>query len=105
MAIDYDEFRNTPWEERIAIFSGLTPEGKSELFRSQVSGWLERHRNELTPEQIEILEEAERLATPEMYAAVKPPELLLQMKDFEQRARVVLGSHARDALTMEWGHR
>ena len=106
MAIDYDEFRSTPWEERIAIFSALTPEGKAELVRSQVSGWLERHRGELSPEQIEILEEAERLATPEMYGAVKRPELLEQMKHFERRARLVLTpSQGLDALTMEWGRR
>ena len=103
MAIDYDEFRQTTWEERIAIFSALTPEGKAELFRSQVSGWLERNRAHLTPEQIEILEEANRMATPEFYRTPNPA-LLARLKDFEQRARLVFSPPQYiDALTMQWG--
>jgi hypothetical protein len=104
MAIDYDEFRRTTWEERTAIFSALSAEGKAELFRSQVWGWLARHRAELTPAQIELLDEAVAVAVPELYASPKPEQLVARMKDFEKRARALLNpAQCIDALTMQWG--
>ena len=104
MAIDYDEFRRTTWEERIAIFSALSAEEKAELFRSQVSGWLHRHVAELTTPQIELLEEAIQLAVPELYISPKPDQLVTRMKDFERRARALLSPAQHiDALTMQWG--
>lgn len=103
MAIDYDEFRSTTWEERVAIFSALTPEGKAELFRSQVSGWLERHRDELTDEQIEFLGEAARAATPEVYSS-RSPEVLGRVDAIDKRAKQLLSREQWiDALTMQWG--
>jgi hypothetical protein len=104
MAIDYDEFRRTTWEERIAIFSALSAENKAELFRSQVSGWLQRHAAELQPAQIELLEEAIQIAVPELYISPKPDDLVARMKDFEKRARALLSPAQNiDALTMQWG--
>ena len=101
--IDYDEFRRTTWEERITIFSALSSEEMAELFRSQVAGWLERHRAELTPPQIEILEEAIGLAVPELYGSSPPAELVARSKDLEKRARALLSfQQCREALTMHW---
>lgn len=104
MAIDYDEFRRTAWEQRLALFNALSAAGKAELFRSQVSGWLQRHILELSLPQVELLEEAVQLAVPELYASPKPPDLMERMKDFESRARALLtpAQHI-DALTMQWG--
>src|SRR5438874_305365 len=104
MAIDYDEFRRTTWEQRLALFTALSAADKAELFQSQVSGWLQRHILELSPAQIELLEEAIQLAVPHLYASPKPPDLMERMKDFERRARALLtpAQHI-DALTMQWG--
>ena len=102
--MDYDDFRRTTWEERIAIFNTLSAEGKAALFRSQVAGWLERHRAELTPPQIEFLEEAIELAVPELYTSPPPEELQARMVEFDRRARALLTPEQRiDALTMQWG--
>jgi len=104
MLPDYDQFRRTTWEERIAIFSALSPEEKAELFRSQVSGWLDRHRAELTPPQVAILEEAIQLAVPEIYGARKTEQLVMRTKDLETRAAALLTrDQVIDALTMQWG--
>ena len=104
MAIDYDEFRRTTWDERVAIFSALTADEKAELFRSQVAGWLRRHREELTSPQIDLLEQAIELAVPELYSFPKPDELVSRVTEFEKRARALLtpAQHI-DALTMQWG--
>jgi hypothetical protein len=103
LAIDYDEFRRTTWEQRVALFAALSPADKAELFRSQVSGWLQRHVPELSPAQIALLEEIQ-LAVPQLYTSPKPPDLVERMKDFEGRARALLtpAQHI-DALTMQWG--
>jgi hypothetical protein len=104
VAIGYDEFRRTTWEQRLALFDALSAADKAELFRSQVSGWLERHILELSLPQIELLEEAIQLAVPELYASPKPPGLMERMKDFESRARTLLTpAQYIDALTMQWG--
>lgn len=104
MPIGYDEFRRTTWDERVAIVSALSPRERAELFRSQVSGWMERHLAELNPAQIQILEEAIDLAVPELYISPKPAELVARMKDFENRAHAVLTpEQGLEALTMQWG--
>jgi hypothetical protein len=104
MPIDYDEFRRTTWEERIVIFNALSSEGKAELFRSQVAGWLERHRAELSPLQIEILEQTIEVTTPEIYTRPQSAELRERLKVLEARALAVLTKEqVRDALTMQWG--
>ena len=104
MDIDYDEFRCTTWEERISIFSALSAEEKAQLVRSQISGWLQRHHDELSPAQVEILEEAIALAIPERYSRPKSDALVAQSREFAKRARAVLTpEQARDALTMQWG--
>ena len=104
MAIEYDEFRRTTWEERIAIFNALSSEAKAELVRSQIAGWLERHRGELSRPQIEILEEAARMPVPELYESPKPDPLVARMKDLERRARALLtAEQCVEALTMQWG--
>lgn len=104
MTIDYDDFRRTTWDERVALFSALSPDEKAELVRSQIAGWLHRHRMELTEPQVRILEEAIELTSPAMYGRGKPDPLAARMKDLENRARGVL-THAQviDALTMQWG--
>ena len=104
MVIDYDEFRRTAWEERVAIFSALTPDEKAELFRSQLSEWLRRHRGELKPPQIELLEEMLALVVPELYVRPAPDPLMARLKDIEHRAAELLSCEQRvDALTMQWG--
>ena len=104
MPIDYDQFRATTWDERLRIFAALSPEGRSELFRSQVSGWLDRHSAELTAEQIALLHEAMEVAVPELYAFSKPPKVVARFKEFEQRARALLTpEQCLNALTMQWG--
>ena len=104
MTIDYDEFRRTTWEQRLALFNALSAADKAELFRSQVSGWLQRHILELSPPQIELLKEAMQLAVPELYVSPKAPSLMERMKDFESRARALLTPAQQvDALTMQWG--
>ena len=104
MKIDYDEFRRTTWHERVTIFNALSPDEKAELFRSQIEGWLERHRAELSDEQIALLEQAAALATPAMYRTPKPEHLVVEMKELERRAMDLLTpAQAIDALTMQWG--
>jgi transcriptional regulator with XRE-family HTH domain len=103
MAIDYDEFRRTTWEQRVALFTALSAADKAELFRSQVSGWLQRHRLELSLPQIELLEEAIQLTVPELYASPTPRDLVERTTDFERRARELLTpAQHLDALTMQW---
>jgi hypothetical protein len=104
MTIDYDEFRRTTWEERVAIFNALSSEKKAELVRSQIAGWLERHRGELSPPQIEFLEEAARWPSADMYEARKPDAVVARAKDMEKRARALLSrEQIVDSLTMQWG--
>ena len=104
MPIGYDEFRRTTWDERIAIFNALSTEGKAELFRSQVAGWLERHRTELSAPQIEILEQTIEATTPEIYIRPQPVELRERLKVLEARAFALLTKEQiRHALTMQWG--
>ena len=103
MTIEYDDFRRMTWEERSAIFSALSSEEKAELVRSQVSGWFDRHIAELTPEQIEILQEASRMVVPELYERPISEEVVAKVKDLEKRARSLLTPRqAAEALTMHW---
>jgi hypothetical protein len=101
--IPYDDFRALTWDQRLRIFNALTPDGKAELVRSQVAGWLERHRDELTDAQITFLGEAVHAIVPELYAAVRDPAVMARFKEFERRAHDVLTPQQHfEALTMEW---
>ena len=103
MPIDYDEFRRTTWSERLAIFNALSADGKSELFKSQIAGWLERHAAELSADQVELLKEAMELAVPQLYSSPQPQAIMLRVEDLERRARVLLTPEQQvDALTMHW---
>ena len=104
MPPDYDEFRRTTWEERLAIFNALSPEGKAVLVRSQISGWLDRHREELTAAQIAILEESIESVVPGLYISPETDHLTARARDIEKRARDLLSpAQCIDALTMQWG--
>ena len=104
MAIEYDAFRRTTWEERIAIFTALSSDEKAELFRSQISGWMQRHLAELSPAQVELLEDFIELTVPDLYLSPKPPDLMARVKELEHRARALLDpAQLTDALTMQWG--
>ena len=102
--IDYDAFRRTTWDERVAVFSALSAEEKAELVRSQIAGWLERHRADLTSAQIAVLEDAIRLVAAEHYTPEGRDAAREQVRDLEFRARAVLtAEQCIDALTMQWG--
>ena len=104
MPIPYDVFRSLTWSDRLGVFNVLSAEGKAELVRSQVGGWLDRHRDELTNAQVLLLEEAVQLIVPELYAVVKEPALMTRLNDVERRARELLTpQQAVEALTMQWG--
>jgi hypothetical protein len=77
---------------------------RAELFRTQVSGWLDRNRQGLTSAQVAILEEAMDLAIPELYTIPRGEMLDARFKDFERRAAELLSPEQRiEALTMQWG--
>ena len=100
----YEDFRAKSWPERVALFNAMSPEDKAELFRTQVSGWLERYREALTPAQIDVLAEAMTLCEPQLYAQTRVPALEERVKDFHDRAaRVLSPAQFVEVLTMQWG--
>ena len=100
----YDEFRAKSWGERVALFAAMSPAEKAGLFKEQISGWLDRHREDLTDAQIDLLTEAISLCTPEAYTDPRDPMLAARLKELERRAMQILSpSQFIDSLTIQWG--
>ena len=103
MTVDYEHFRGMPWDERLTIFNALPAEEKAELVRTIISRWLDAHRAELTPAQIEILEANINFVCPELYEEHTSPDLLRAFQELESRTATLLSrNQMREALTMHW---
>lgn len=62
--------------ERRRIFMSATPETRAEMMRTQVRGWMDRHRDSLSADQIALLEEHIAFLTADLYQLDRPPELI-----------------------------
>ena len=103
MTLDYDSFRAKSWEERVTLFNSISAEEKAELVRTHISRWLQSHRDELTAEQVEILEENIASVIPELYVRPRDRDLFNRFMALEKRTAGVLSrEQMRDALTMHW---
>ncbi|HYC60898.1 MAG TPA: hypothetical protein VEK79_15150 [Thermoanaerobaculia bacterium] len=103
MTIDYQHFRGMGWSDRLAIFNALPATEKAALVQTHISRWLDAHRAELAPAQIEILEANIRVVRAELYEDTVPDELLRAAKQLESRTAALLSrEQMREALTMHW---
>jgi hypothetical protein len=103
MPFDYDVFRKQPWDERISFFNELSAAEKAKLVRTHISRWLQEHREELTPAQIEMIQANIAFVTPELYVVPAGGEMLEALKQLERRnAEVLSREQIRSALTMHW---
>ena len=85
MAIDYDSFRAKPWAERVRLFNAISAEEAAELVRTHISRWLQLHREELTAEQVNIVEENISFVSSELYRRPRNRELYGRFRDLENR--------------------
>ncbi len=101
--VDYDSFRAKRWGERVRFFDALSPEEQAELVRTHISRWLQSHREELTAEQVNIVEENLSFISPDLYVRPRHEDVFSRFKDLEIRTAAVLSrEQMRDALTMHW---
>ena len=103
MTVDYEHFRGMPWGERLTLFNALTAEEKAALVKTLISRWLDAHRAELTPAQIEIVEANIDFVCAELYEKPVSHDLLRTFKQLEARTATLLSrDQMREALTMHW---
>lgn len=116
MPVDYFDFRTRPWHDRITLFNTISAEERAQLVRTHVAWWLEAHREELSPEQIIVLEEAIAAIVPELYTVspdvdvTAPPmgrlgdkKAIARVDQLMDRAKSVFTlDQMRQALTMHW---
>ena len=103
MSFDYETFRAMPWGERVTAFNALPDADKAALVRTHITRWLDAHRAELTPEQIEVIQAHIDFVTPDLYVPKKRKQFLVAAKKLEWRANEVLSrDQQREALTLHW---
>ncbi len=101
--MDYGTFRAKPWDERVQLFNSITSHEKAELVRTHIRSWLNLHRERLTPEQIQVMEENIAFVTEELYEVPKREENLRYLKELEARTATFFSREdMREALTMHW---
>jgi hypothetical protein len=101
--IDYDSFRAKSWADRISIFNAVSAEERAELVRTHVSQWLSLHRQELSGEQIKIVEEIVASISADLYTLPRDEDLVSRFMDLVKRTAMLLSrDQMRDALTMYW---
>jgi hypothetical protein len=89
--------------ERLRLFNAISGEEQAELVQTHISRWLESHRQDLTAEQVNIVEENISFVSPELYLRPRNLELFSRFKDLENRTAALLSrEQMRDALTMHW---
>src|SRR2546428_11294999 len=100
MALDYETFRAKPWNERVQLFNSLTNAEKAELVRRNITRWLNLHRERLTPDQIQLMEENIAFVAEELYDVPKREENLRRVKELEARTATLFSrDERREALT------
>lgn len=76
--IGYDQYMPLPLQERLEIFNEISAENRALLVKTQVERWLAKNRPQLTQAQIEILDEAIGLITPDKYREDKDTDKVEQ---------------------------
>ena len=63
-----------PRQERLRIFTDVSPENRALLIKTHIERWLTANRPRITPEQIAVVEEIIPFITPELYQAERDIE-------------------------------
>lgn len=101
-AVTYDTFMQLNANERLETFGELTPANQSALLREHLVRWRRLHADRLTPEQLQILAEANQFNGPEMFERRrKSDETIKAFLSLEERTSgVFTPEDAHDAFTL-----
>ena len=102
VSVTYDTFMQLDANERLETFGGLTPANQSALLREHLLRWRRLHADRLTPEQEQILTEANKFNGPEMFERrQKSEETIKAFLSLEERTSgVFTPDDAYDAFTL-----
>ena len=85
--------------ERRRIFMSATPETRAEMMRTQVRGWMDRHRDSLSAYQVALLEDHIAFLTADVYRLERPPELIERRDALMARAYMLFRREEMRAIT------
>ena len=103
MNVTYEDFRTKAWDERLRLFNELAPAEKALLVATHMSRWLEAHRNQLSVEQVAVVEENIRFVRPDIFDPARKRSFSTELRDLERRTSALLSrDQMRAALTLHW---
>lgn len=91
-----------PVPYRRAVIGALEPEQRSTTWRAQFAKYMESHPA-LTPEQVQVLQDAMTVATPEAFAPPMSADVRARVEEVFNRSLKVLGTEATGELFVTLG--
>lgn len=99
--VSYDDFMHMERRERLRVFNEISPGNRAAIVRTHVQRWLAKNREQLSDEQVALVEETFRVLTPEVYTPEGREKRADEIAELQERMRESLD----DTQWLQFFHR